>query len=86
MSKSIFDRNGIVRTVPLETGSRTTVCGYRRAKEKKNKHFTKSVMNDPEVIAYCLNCKRPTCSNGTCYGLVELMREKERTYEKKATR
>lgn len=71
----VFDNDGIVRTRPMEHGYRTEI-------EKKKGHNPKHkrydvVMNNPEIIKFCLNCTKKACPYGTCKELEDFIRAKK---------
>lgn len=67
----VFDRNGFLKVVPLETAPTKLVA------ERKVKHAVSDNTNDPEVIKFCLNCTKVACSYGTCLELEDFISAKK---------
>lgn len=75
MIGSVFDKHGCLKVVPTETGYKTEL---KKGKGHKPKHTDiDNIMNDPEVIAFCLNCEKKACLYGHCDELEVIIREKK---------
>lgn len=69
---NIFDNHGCVKVVPMETKK------YGAVADRKIKHTADElIMNDREVINFCLNCTKVTCRYGTCLELEDFISAKK---------
>lgn len=71
----VFDNDGIVRTRPMEQGYKTEINQTKYHKPKRRGYV--AVMNNQEIINFCLNCTKKACPYGTCVELEDFIRAKK---------